>query len=83
MLSAASDINIKVVDDGRKKNSKKCLLMGVLVTFRGLAKDGSSHEYNKKYMSIDKVWFINRMFLLEEAGKLTKKNMTHMYQGSV
>ena len=43
--------------------------MGVLVTFRGLAKDGSSHEYNKKYMSIDKVWFINRMFLLEEARK--------------
>ena len=69
MLSAASDINIKVVDDGRKKNSKKCLLMEVLVTFRGLAKDGSSHEYNKKYMSIDKVWFINRMFLLEEARK--------------
>ena len=69
LLSAASDINIKFVDNGRKKNSKKCHLRGVLVTFRGLAKDRSSHEYNKKYMSIDKVWFINRMFLLEEARK--------------
>ena len=55
LLSAASDINIEFVDNGRKKNSKKCLLMGVLITFRGLAKDGSSHKYNKKYMSIDKV----------------------------
>ena len=56
-------------NNGRKKNSKKCLLTGVFITFRGQAKDGSSHEYNKKYMSIDKVWFINRMFLLEEVRK--------------
>ena len=69
LLSAASDININFVDNGRKKNSKKCLLTGVLVMFRGLAEDRSSHEYNKKYMSIDKVWFINRMFLLEEVRK--------------
>ena len=46
LLSAASDTKIKFVDNGRKKNSKKCHLMGVLVTFRGLAKDGSNHEYN-------------------------------------
>ena len=44
LLSAASDINIEFVDNGRKKNLKKCCLTGVLVMFRGLAKDGSSHE---------------------------------------
>ena len=73
LLSAALDINIEFVDNGRKKNLKKCRLTGVLVTFRGLAEDRSSHEYNKKYMSIDKVWFINRMFLLEEARKVGYK----------
>ena len=69
LLSAASDTKVEFVDNGRKKNSKKCHLTGVLVTFRGLAEDGSNHEYNGKYMSIGKVWFINRMFLLEEARK--------------
>ena len=34
LLSKALDLNIKFVDNGRKKNSKKCVLMGVLVTFR-------------------------------------------------
>ena len=69
LLSAASDTKVEFVDNGRKKNSKKCRLTGVLVMFRGLAKDGSSHEYNGKYMSIGRVWFINRMFLLGEARK--------------
>ena len=69
LLSAASDTKVEFVDNGRKKNSKKCRLTGVLVTFRGLAEDGSNHEYNGKYMSIGRVWFINRMFLLEEARK--------------
>ena len=63
LLSKASDLNIEFADNGRNKNSKKCVLMGVLITFRGQAEDGNSHKYNKKYVDIDKVWFINRMFL--------------------
>ena len=36
---------------------------------KGIAEDRSSHEYNRKYMRIDEVWFINRMFLLKETRK--------------
>ena len=69
LWSATSDTSIEFMDNERRKNSKECRLTGVLVTIKGIAEDRSSHEYNRKYMRIDEVWFINRMFLLEETRK--------------
>ena len=60
LLGTVLDTKVAFMDNGKKKNSGNSTLTGILVTFKGTAADGSSHEYNMRHMGINEVWFTNR-----------------------